>query len=155
MHRNETLARARALLARDIESVARLHSLLLEERAAVTGRELGALASVVQAKVECLRALEAQEQERLQLMRANRASDWGGLLASLDPALAADWKAFHGRLREVAEITETNEKIVNRTRRSTQKLLALLRGQGGEPVGVYDRSGRTHPWGDNRAITSA
>jgi flagellar biosynthesis/type III secretory pathway chaperone len=146
---------AQTILELDTQAIGRLRDLLLEERAALGTRDAGRLDGTVQNKIECLRQLERNEQERRQLLHRCGTADWSGLLSSLDPTLGAGWERLRGRLREVAELTEINEKIVNRTRYSTTRLLALLRGRIEEPDGVYDRSGRTAGYGDNRPIASA
>jgi flagellar biosynthesis/type III secretory pathway chaperone len=152
----DNLRSARAILEVDQQTVARLGELLLDERAALTERDAERLGGVVQHKLECLKLLERNEVERRALLRRCATADWSRLLVSLDPSLGDSWAQLRTRLREIAELTEVNEKIVNRTRYSTARLLALLRGNITEPVaGVYDRSGRTSGYGDNRAITSA
>jgi flagellar biosynthesis/type III secretory pathway chaperone len=151
----DAAARARALLDLDHQFIDRLRELLLAERAAIEDRDARRLAETVQHTQDCVRQLERNEQERKLLLGRSGAGDWPALLRSLDPTLEGAWQALQARLREVAEITEVNARIVNRARRSTSRLLSLLRGQGTEPAGVYDRSGRTRAHGDNRAITSA
>jgi flagellar biosynthesis/type III secretory pathway chaperone len=156
MHDSSENARsARAILELDNEQVVRLRELLIEERDALGAHDAERLGGAVQNKLECLRALERNEQERRALLRRCGTPDWNRLLVSLDPTLGDGWESLRSRLREVAELTEVNEKIVNRSRHSTARLLAILRGNIDQPSGVYDRSGRTSPYGDNRPITSA
>ncbi|MBP8925812.1 MAG: flagellar protein FlgN [Pseudomonadales bacterium] len=145
---------ARAIIDSDRQGVERLHQLLLEERAALTARDATQLETTVQQKLLCLQALDANEARRRQLLARQQANDWSAMIQGMDTALANDWGALLERLREVAELGEINERIVKRSSRSTSRMLALLRGQIA-PVGVYDRSGRTHACGDNRPITSA
>lgn len=147
--------RARELLAADARAVARLRELLLEERSALGQRDLAALERLVQQKLACLQQLEAHERERRELIAQSGAPDWPGLLQALDAAVARDWESLRTQLAALAELNATNEKIVSRTRRSTARLLALLRGQTDAPAAVYDRLGRTHACGDLRAITRA
>jgi flagellar biosynthesis/type III secretory pathway chaperone len=152
---NEAARSARAILELDTQAVGRLRESLLEEQLALGTRDHQRLDGAVQHTLECLRQLERNEQERRQLLARCGSADWSGLLATLDPALEDGWVQLRGTLREVAELTAVNEKIINRTRHSTARLLTLLRGQIEEPDGVYDRSGRTSGYGDIRAITRA
>lgn len=145
---------ARAIIESDLHGVERLRGLLLEERAALSTRDAARLESTVQQKLLCLQTLDANEAQRRQLLARQHTNDWPGLLRDMDAALARDWNVLLERLREVAQLGEVNERIVKRSSRSTSRMLALLRGQIA-PVGVYDRSGRTHACGDNRPITSA
>jgi len=145
---------AHAIVAADLAAVRTLRELLLEERAALTRREPDALNAVVQRKLACLAELQQNEDARKRLLARHRGSDWAALLGTLDPALAAPWEALRADLRQVAELNRVNERIVARTRRGTERLLSMLRGQF-DPVGVYDRSGHTRAYGDNRPITSA
>ena len=91
---------------------------------------------------------------RKRLLERHRGSDWAALLGALDPALASPWEELRADLQQVAELNRVNERIVARTRHSTERLLSMLRGQF-DPVGVYDRSGQRRACGDNRPITSA
>lgn len=152
---NEAARSARTILELDTRAVDRLRELLLEEQVALGARDHLRLDGAVQHKLECLRQLERNEQERRQLLARSGSSDWGDLLAAIDPALRDGWARLRGSLREVADLTAVNEKIISRTRYSTTRLLGLLRGQIEEADGVYDRSGRTSGYGDNRAITRA
>ena len=145
---------AHAIVAADLAAVRTLRELLLEERAALTRREPEVLNAVVQRKLACLAELQQSEDARKRLLARHRGSDWAALLGKLDPALAAPWEALRADLRQVAELNRVNERIVARTRRGTERLLSMLRGQF-DPVGVYDRSGHTRAYGDNRPITSA
>lgn len=153
--RHEYRDRIRSLLQRDSEAVASLRTLLLDEREALAARDLARLNETVQRKLECVALLERQEQERRDLLRIGRSRDWNALLATVDPALLDTWKELGGALREVADLSAANEKIVTRARHATQRLLGLMRGQGPEPASVYDKLGRARSVGDNRAITSA
>lgn len=152
---SDTARNARAILDLDTDAIGRLRELLLEERAALGARDHERLSGAVQHKIECLRLLERNEQARRQLLRHCGSTDWSRLLVSLDPQLGDGWQLLCERLREVEELTAVNEKIINRTRHSTLRLLTILRGRVDDPDGVYDRSGRTTGYGDNRAITSA
>ncbi|MBK6584079.1 MAG: flagellar protein FlgN [Gammaproteobacteria bacterium] len=145
---------ARAIIDSDRHGVERLHQLLLEERTALSARDATQLETIVQQKLLCLQALDANEAQRRRLLSRQQANDWPAMIRGLDATLAKDWGALLERLHEVAELGEINERIVKRSSRSTSRMLALLRGQIA-PVGVYDRSGRTHACGDNRPITSA
>ncbi len=145
---------AHAIVASDLAAVRTLRELLLEERAALTRREPEVLNAVVQRKLQCLAQLQQSEDARTRLLARHRGSDWAALLGALDPALAAPWEELRADLQQVAELNRVNERIVARTRRSTERLLSMLRGQF-DPVGVYDRRGQTHAYGDNRPITSA
>jgi flagellar biosynthesis/type III secretory pathway chaperone len=145
---------ARAIVAADIEAIRALRGLLMEEREALDRREPETLNGVVQRKLDCLQRLQRNEQERARMLARHRGAEWHALLLALDPALAGSWEALRTGLAEVAELTRVNERIVARTRRSSERLLALLRGQG-QPVGVYDRAGQAHSHDDKRAITSA
>jgi len=152
----ETARSARAILDLDTRTVGRLRELLLEERDALSTRDAERLGGAVQSKLECLKQLERNEADRRALLqRAGAGTDWSRLLGSLDPELGEGWASLRNSLREVAELTEVNEKIVNRSRHSTARLLAILRGRGDDANAVYDRSGRTQGHGDNRPITSA
>jgi flagellar biosynthesis/type III secretory pathway chaperone len=150
----DTERAVRVIVDADIRGVTKLHELLLVERGALVTRDAGRLEIAVQEKLHCLRALDANELQRRELLALQRTGDWQQLVQSMDPELAKQWSTLLERLREVAELSEANERIVNRTRRGASRLLALLRGQI-DPVGVYDRSGRTLAYGDNRPITSA
>jgi flagellar biosynthesis/type III secretory pathway chaperone len=152
---NDTARSARAILDLDTRAIGHLRELLLEEQAALGARDADRLGSAVQRKLECLMQLERNAQERRELLRRSGSGDWNRLIATLSPELREAWEQLRVQLRDVADLTEVNEKIVNRTRHSTTRLLALLRGRTEEPDGVYDRSGRTSGYGDNRAITSA
>lgn len=145
---------ARAIIDADRQGVERLHQLLLEERAALSARDAAQLETTVQQKLLCLQALDANEARRRQLLARQQANDWPAMIQGMDATLARDWSVLLARLQEVAELGEINERIVKRSSRNTSRMLALLRGQIA-PVGVYDRSGRTHACGDNRPITSA
>lgn len=147
--------RARSIIAREIESIGVLRQLLAEEQRALAARDLSAINAAVQKKLDCLKALDGLERERKALTAQSGLREWTRLLAAADPGLLADWKALAATLRELAEATATTEKIVSRARHGTQRLLALLRGQGSETTGVYDRSGRTRDQADNRPITLA
>jgi flagellar biosynthesis/type III secretory pathway chaperone len=153
--RRDFAERARSIIRRDRESLDTLHGLLEEEQRVLAARDITAINATVQSKLDCLKALEAQERERRELTVQSRLRDWNSLLENIDPSLLAEWKALATRLREIADVTATNEKIVSRARQGTQRILAILRGQSAEPGGVYDRSGRTRSYGDARAITSA
>lgn len=145
---------AHAIVAADLAAVRALRELLLEERAALTRREPEALNAVVQRKLECLARLQQSEEARKRLLARHRGSDWAALLGALDPALASPWEELRADLQQVAELNRVNERLVARTRHSTERLLSMLRGQF-DPVGVYDRSGQRRACGDNRPITSA
>ena len=145
---------AHAIVSADLAAVRTLRELLLEERAALTRREPAALNAVVQRKLECLATLQQSEDARKRLLARHRGSDWAALPERLDPGLAAPWAQLRSDLRQLAELNRVNERIVARTRRSSERLLALLRGRL-DPVGLYDRAGQTHSYGDNRAITRA
>ncbi len=145
---------ARAIIESDRHGVEQLRELLLEERAALSARDAAQLEITVQQKLLCLQALDANEAQFRQLLARQHANDWPELLRGMDAALAKDCGMLLERLHEVAQLGEINERIVNRSSRTTSRMLALLRGQIA-PVGVYDRSGRTHACGDNRPITSA
>jgi flagella synthesis protein FlgN len=147
--------RARSIIARDIESIGLLQQLLAEEQQALAARDLSAINAVVPKKLECLKALDGLERERKALTAQSGLREWNRLLAAADPGLLVEWKALAVKLRELAETTATTEKIVSRARHGTQRLLALMRGQGNEATGVYDRSGRTRGQADNRPITLA
>ena len=147
--------RARSIIARDIESIALLQQLLAEEQQALATRDLSAINTAVHKKLECLKALDALERERKALTAQSGLREWNRLLTAADPSLLVEWKGLAVKLRELAETTATTEKIVSRARHGTQRLLALLRGQGSEATGVYDRSGRTRDQTDNRPITLA
>jgi flagella synthesis protein FlgN len=150
--------RARALLDIDIQASARLVELLEAERLALQQRDIARLNETVERKLEWLRALEGCERQRQQLLRAAGSEDWPELLGRLDPGgerrLLEDWGKLLGQLRDCRDLTEINDRIVRRSRRSLDHLLSLLRGQI-DPVGVYDRSGKTQAYTDNRPITSA
>lgn len=145
---------AHAIVSADLAAVRTLRELLLEERAALTRREPAALNAVVQRKLACLGELQQSEDARKRLLARHRGSDWAALLDTLDPALAAPWEALRADLQQVAELNRVNERIVARTRHSTERLLSMLRGQL-DPVGVYDRSGQARAYGDVRPIASA
>jgi len=145
---------ARTIVAADIEALRTLRELLQQERDALVRRDAAELNRVVQSKQDCLQRLHRNEQERNRLLARHRRSDWTALLLALDPALAQPWEVLRASLAEVRELTTVNERIVARTRRSSERLLALLRGRL-DPVGLYDRAGQTHSYGDNRAITRA
>jgi flagellar biosynthesis/type III secretory pathway chaperone len=145
---------AHAIVTADLAAVRQLRALLLEERAALTRREPDVLNAVVQRKLQCLAQLQQSEDARTRLLARHRGSDWAALLGALDPALAAPWEELRAALQQVAELNRVNERIVARTRRSTERLLSMLRGQF-DPVGVYDRSGQARAYSDNRPITSA
>lgn len=153
--RKDFADRARSIVSRDSDSLDILWALLEEEQRVLATRDIDAINLVVQKKLECLKALEAQERERRELTVLSRLKDWNTLLEKIDPALLAQWKSLFKRLREIADATATNEKIVSRARQGTQRILSILRGQSQEPGGVYDRSGRTRNYGDARAITQA
>lgn len=155
MHtRTDDAAVARAIVAADLEAIRAMRELLLQERGALVRRDPEELNRVVQSKMDCLQQLQRNEQERKRVLARHRASDWTALLVALDPALAEPWETLRCSLAEVRELTGVNERIVARTRHSAERLLALLRGQF-DPVGVYDRTGKTHSYGDNRAVTRA
>ena len=147
--------RARSIIARDIESIALLQQLLAEEQQALATRDLSAINAAVHKKLECLKALDSLERERKALTAQSGLREWNRLLTAADPSLLVEWKGLAVKLRALAETTATTEKIVSRARHGTQRLLALLRGQGSEATGVYDRSGRTRDQTDNRPITLA
>lgn len=153
--RRDLAERARSIISRDRESLEALRALLDEEQRVLATRDIDAINATVQKKLDCLKALEAQERERRDLTSHSRLRDWNTLLESIDPALLSEWKSLSSRLRDIADATATNEKIVSRARQGTQRMLAILRGQTAEPGGVYDRSGRTRNYGDARAITQA
>ena len=153
--RKDFADRARAIIARDRDSLGVLGTLLEEEQRALAARDIDAINSTVQRKLECLKALEAQERARRELTTQSRLRDWKSLLENLDPALLEEWRALSARLRTISDVAATNEKIVVRARQGTQRILAILRGQSAEPTGVYDRSGRTRSHGDVRTITQA
>jgi len=145
---------AHAIVSADLAAVRTLRELLLEEREALTRREPATLNAVVQRKLECLAALQQGEDARKRLLARHRGSDWAALLDTLDPGLAAPWSQLRSDLRQLAELNRVNERIVARTRHSTERLLSMLRGQF-DPVGVYDRSGQTRAYGDVSPIASA
>lgn len=151
-------ADARSILERDTRATIQLLELLGEERNALQQRDAEHLNSIVTKKLACLAQLEQHDGERKQLLARTRCEDWPSLISQLDPegliGLSPLWQELVVRLREIAELLEINARIVNRARRSTERLLALLRGQT-DPIGVYDRRGKTQAYGDNRAITSA
>lgn len=135
---------ARAILDSDLESVRDLRALLLEERAALTARDPGALDRVVQLKLDRLQRMQCNELARQRLLGRCRHTEWTTLLGTLDPALDATWQALRTLLEEVADLGRTNERIVARMQRGSSRLLALLRGQDGMS-GIYDSKGQTHP----------
>lgn len=153
--RQDFSERARAIVAHDRDSLELLGKLLAEEQSALAARDIDAINATVHRKLDCLKALEAQERARRELTLHARQRDWKSLLQTLDPALLEEWKALSVRLRSISDIAAANEKIVNRARQGTQRILAILRGQSAEPGGVYDRSGRTRNYGDARTITQA
>lgn len=153
--RKDFAERARAIVASDRDSLELLGNLLAEEQSALASRDIDAINATVQRKLDCLKALEAQERARRELTMHARQRDWKSLLQSLDPTLLEEWKALSGRLRAISDIAAANEKIVSRARQGTQRILAILRGQSAEPGGVYDRSGRTRDYGEARTITQA
>jgi flagellar biosynthesis/type III secretory pathway chaperone len=148
----------RAILDRDAVAIDTLNSLLLNEREALKKRDATAINELVTRKLDCLKAMELIDRERKLCVRRARAKDWPSLIAALDPdhktGIADRWSELVVRLREAAELTEINARIVSRTRHSTERMLAILRGQT-EPVGVYDKLGKTHAYGDVRPIVSA
>ncbi len=147
--------RARSIISRDKESLRLLKLLLEEEQRVLETRDIDAINATVQQKLDCLKALEAQERERRDLTAQSGLGDWNRLLSAMDPALLEDWKSLAAQLREIADAAAINEKIVNRARHGTQRILAILRGQVADPAGVYDRAGRTREYGNARAITQA
>lgn len=148
-------SQASALLSHEGHCIQQLRELLLEERAAIGARDAARLQEAVRLKLECLRQLEQHEITRRRLVAGSRLGSWQRLLASLDPAIAASWQALRESLQELRILTEVNERIVNRSRHSTRRLLELMRGQSAEAGGVYDRSGRALPCNDARAVTTA
>lgn len=144
----------RAILDTDIDTVHGLRALLLDERAALAGREPAVLDQVVQRKLECLQRMQRNDQARQRLLVRHRGADWTTLLRALDPVLGDSWQALRPLLDEVAELGRTNERIAARMQRSSARMLALLRGQTASG-GVYDRRGQTHPCADTRAVTRA
>lgn len=151
-------AMARAILDTDLRATDTLLQLLREERTALQGRDSAAIQAVAERKLGCLRELESNDLRRRQLLRAQRCRDFHDLVTRVDAAgtagMARDWDELRARLREIAELVEINARIVARARFSTERLLALLRGQT-DPVGVYDRSGRARGYSDNRPVIQA
>ncbi|MFM7272234.1 MAG: flagella synthesis protein FlgN [Gammaproteobacteria bacterium] len=148
-------SQASALLSHESQCVEQLRELLLEERAAIGARDADRLQEAVRLKLECLRRLEQHEHMRRRLVAGSRLGSWQRLLASLDPGISESWQALRESLRVLRDLTEVNERIVNRSRQSTRRLLELMRGQSAEGGGVYDRSGRALPCNDARAVTTA
>jgi flagellar biosynthesis/type III secretory pathway chaperone len=146
---------ASALLSHETQCVEQLRELLLEERAAIGARDAGRLQEAVRLKLACLRQLEQHENTRRRLVVASRLGTWQRLLAALEPEVAANWQSLRESLQGLRELTEVNERIVNRSRHSTRRLLELMRGQNAEGGGVYDRSGRALPCNDARAAITA
>lgn len=146
---------ASTLLSHESQCIRQLRELLIEERAAIGARDPTRLQEAVRLKLECLRQLEQLENTRRRLVIGSRLGSWQRLLASLEPGIAASWQALRESLQELRVLTEVNERIVNRSRHSTRRLLELLRGQNAEASGVYDRSGRALPCNDARAVTTA
>ena len=148
------LERARALIEADQRASVQLLAQLREERDALKSRDSERLHSVVQQKIQCLQALESNDRERQQLLRGTRKLDWPSYLEKL--GLAAEWEQLTVILRECKDLTDINERIVQRTQRSVGRILSVFRGQLQAPsAAVYDARGKTHGCGNSRPFVTA
>jgi flagella synthesis protein FlgN len=152
------------LLESDLDYLNRLIDLLHAERDALEARNVQQLQDTVTAKSALLAALDSNGRQRDRHLRQQgqepTPGNWQRYLDGLDetqaPGIRDTWELLLGALRQCAELTEINARIVARTQRSVGHVLDLVRGQTGQgDASVYDQQGRSRQHLDNRPITSA
>jgi flagellar biosynthesis/type III secretory pathway chaperone len=143
-----------SIVSDDATLAARLKTLLEQSRDALARQDPAALESLARQQTECLELLARNEQQRKQLLARAGHHNWPELLRSTDPTLMPMWQATRDCLADVSELVQLNERVVSRSRRTSSRLLALLRGQV-DSGGVYNRAGLTRDYGDTRPIASA
>jgi len=144
----------RGVVSGDAALTATLKELLEQSRDALARQDVASLEGLARQQTECLKQIERNDLQRKDLLARAGHDNWPELLRSMDPTLMPLWQTTRDTLLEVSELVQINERVVSRSRRTSSRLLALLRGQI-DSVGVYNRAGVTRDYGNTRPIASA
>ena len=128
-------SRHRAILRlnRAIELAAELKTVLLEEQAALAGRDLDTLGALLGRKTDAVEALEAADRERRNVMEQ---ADFAA-----DDSVAALSKRFGSLARECSVLNAGNGQAIHARRTQVDQRLAVLRGGTTEAPPIYGRHG--------------
>jgi flagellar biosynthesis/type III secretory pathway chaperone len=123
------------LVQQEHDALLRLNQLLVEEYAILRQRELDRLEAIAESKIEVITQLEQCEVDRRQLLQAaGLKADKAGLEAMLDRDTSGDlsrrWDALLEQLALCQRQNFTNGQIMEASRRNSQRILAILMGQG-------------------------
>ncbi len=144
------------IIQADLDSSARLLTLLKQEQEAMARRLHDQLPGLIEAKAQELTKLDDSAQKRTRLLTTlnvnsptathspttESAEDgWQELLDAIgDQALQEQWQALHAQLQECQKLNEVNGRAVDRGQRSLRHIINLLRGQL-EGTDLYTQSG--------------
>ena len=136
-----------------LEAAGALKSCLLEERAALAGRDPAALEAAISEKARGLRTFAAA-------LGAERASTAEALRnvfhenARGDDRAAERWRAFLTLANECNELNVSNGAAVRLRQRQVENSIALLRGDG-SPTETYGPHGTAADGSTGRPLTEA
>jgi len=130
------------LLQRQRDTARSLLQILDREHAALSGKDLQDLDTILAAKQQCMTQLESSAQEYSALTHQRSGGPVKGFSASLrdfDPqgtwGLTSLWQQVEDLLRQCRSKNTTNGKIISLSHRHVQQALAILRNgvSGAEP----------------------
>ena len=133
--RDGTQSRALERLNRAIDRATELQAVLLDEQAALAGRDLDALDAIVSRKVDAVEALEAADAD------LRKAMDRAG---SVDDATVASLaERFDALARECSVLNAGNGQVIHARRTHIDQRLIVLRGGSMATPPTYGRHGGT------------
>lgn len=146
------------LLECETEEIVRLGQLLQQEYSALKTNNLAGIESAAYAKQQPLARLETYEQQRNEvLQRANLSSDEIGMqlyLQSADAGIKRLWQQLLTLTAQCRQQNQINAALVELSRRHTQRVLTLLRGQTDHQT-LYGPAGETAVDGRSQTLVSA
>jgi len=142
----------RALLARQVENLKTLESLIRQQQDALVKRDVGAILESVAAEEECLRCVQQMERDRSRLMaRISGVLGLGDggitlrqLTENLDPTVGEELRSTGETIREALEnigrVNRENQMLIQHSLEFVHEMLGVLT-QDGSGKQIYECSG--------------
>lgn len=150
----------RAILGETVTALQRLAELLADEAERLKVRNIDGLDQLLAAKFEALQAANSVDERRRRcLTEAGYEAGEAGMRRYLadqgDRQLDACWQDALQLLQRVRALNEANGRIIHRGLADIEQLLGILRGDGGQAVTTYGRSGQTKSGATGKTLSRA
>jgi flagellar biosynthesis/type III secretory pathway chaperone len=126
-------ARIAQMLRDELAQLGQLESVLLKEHELLAGQESEALLSNAKEKQLLIGQIEARGQERLKLLQLHGVgTDKDAVVGYMDsaPQLQGLWQEMENVLHRCQKQNQVNGVMLEKGRRQTEQLLAILLGEG-------------------------